>query len=133
MTVSTLGSRAAIAACLILLLPTIAFGQQRRGQGRDMDAVIVELTEKLELTEEQAGEIRELLEGQRQESRKLMEEARASGQGRAGMAGMRERMSEIRDATSAKVKEILTPEQAALYEELQAEQRERRPRGPGGP
>lgn len=133
MNVRTIGPRAAMAACLVLLLPTIAFGQQRRGPERDMDAVIVELTEKLELTEQQAGEIRELLEAQRQESRELIEEARSSGQGRAGMAGMRERMSEIRDATSTAVKEILTAEQAVLYEELQAEQRERRPRGPGGP
>lgn len=131
MTVRRFGSRALMGVCLLLLLPAVAVGQQRRGP--DMDTVITELTEKLELTEEQAGEIRELLEVQRQESRKLIEEARASGEGRAGMAGMRERMREIRDATSTAVKEILTAEQVVVYEALQAEQRGRRPRGAGGP
>jgi Spy/CpxP family protein refolding chaperone len=98
-----------------------------------MDAVMVELTEQLELTDEQAGEIRELLETQRVRSRELLEAARASGEGRSGMAGMREKMAEIREATSAAVNRILSAEQAALYEELQAEQRERRRGGPGGP
>lgn len=119
---------------MILLLPTMALAQQGRGGPPDMDAVMAELTRELELTEEQAGAVRELLETQNAESRKLMEEARASGQGREGMAGMRERMVEIREATSLEVKKILTAEQAARYEALQAERMERRRGGgPGGP
>ncbi|NUQ77018.1 MAG: hypothetical protein HUU21_26080 [Polyangiaceae bacterium] len=37
----------------------------------------------------------------------------------------------LRDETSARVKEILTPEQRARHEELEAERRRRSPRGPG--
>lgn len=98
-----------------------------------MDEVMAELTQELELSSEQSGAIRVLLEAQNAESRKLLEEARASGQGREGMAGMRERMTEIREATNAQVRKVLTEEQAARYEALQAERMERRPPGPGGP
>ena len=122
-----------MALCMVLVLPTLALAQQRRGGPPDMDAVMAELTQELELSSEQAGAIRELLEAQNTESRKLMEEARASGRGREAMAGMRERMTEIREATNAEVRKVLTEEQAARYEALQAERMERRRRGPGGP
>ena len=128
MTLGTLFSRTAMVACMLLLLPALALGQQRGGGPPDLDVVMAELTEKLELTDEQAVEIRELLEIQTTESRTLIEEARASGQGRAGMAGMRERMVALREETDVAVEAILSEEQAVVYHELQVERAEERQR-----
>lgn len=95
---------------------------------------MVELTEQLELNAEQAGQIRDLLDAQNEQSRELIEQARASGQGRSAFGAMRERMMELREGTDAKIKEILSAEQMARYEEIVAKQRteRRRRRGSGG-
>jgi len=119
--------RGAIIALMIVSLPTLAFAQQRRGP--DLDATMVELTEQLELDEGQASQIRELLAAQQEEARKMIEEARASGQGRSAMSGMRERMMGMREATDTTIKAILSAEQTVKYEEMlatrTAERRER--------
>lgn len=130
-------TRGALTALMIAALPALAFAQQRRGP--DLDATMVELTEQLELDETQAGQIRELLAAQQEEARKMIEEARASGQGRSAMSGMRDRMMGMRETTDTAIKVILTDEQTVTYEEIlverDAERRERQggQRGPGGP
>jgi hypothetical protein len=111
--------RFAISALLVGALPGLALAQQRRGP--DLDDTMAELTEKLELDEGQATQIRELLLVQNEESRRMMEEARASGQGRSAFGAMRERMQEMRQATDTKIKALLTETQAARYEEILAE------------
>ncbi len=51
--------RAAIGALLIVSVPGMATAQQRpEGRGRDLDQTMLELTEQLELSEQQAGQIR---------------------------------------------------------------------------
>ncbi|MEE8487071.1 MAG: hypothetical protein V3S56_02795 [Gemmatimonadota bacterium] len=119
--------RGAIIALMIVSLPTLAFAQQRRGP--DLDATMVELTEQLELDEGQASQIREFLAAQQEEARKMIEEARASGQGRSAMSGMRERMMGMRESTDTAIKAILSAEQTVKYEEMlatrTAERRER--------
>ncbi len=119
--------RGAIIALMIVSLPTLAFAQQRRGP--DLDATMVELTEQLELDEDQTSQIRELLAAQQEEARKMIEEARASGQGRSAMSGMRERMMGMRESTDTAIKAILSAEQTVKYEEMlatrTAERRER--------
>ena len=139
---TSMSMRVGIAALLIALLPGMAAAQQRSaGRGQDLDQTMVELTEQLELNEEQAGQIRKVLGEQNAASRKLIEEARASGQGRAAFGAMRERMEELREDAHAKIEDVLSVEQMARYEEFvtkreQDRQRQRGQRGqrrpPGG-
>lgn len=78
-------------------------------------------------SEEQAAKIREILKDQMEQQKALRQNADLPPDQR------RSKMSEIRAATTAKIKAILTPEQFAKYEKLQEERRGRGPGGPGGP
>jgi len=110
----------------------MAIAQQRpEGRGQDLDQTMVELTEQLELNEQQAVQIRDLLAEQNEQSRKMIEEARASGQGRSAFGAMRERIGELREGTHARIKEILSAEQMAGYEEFVAKREANRPRRRG--
>ena len=125
-------TRVAIGALLILALPGMAAAQQRpEGRGQDLDQTMEELTEQLELDEQQAGQIRLILAEQNEQSRKMIEEARASGQGRSAFGAMRERMGELREGTHARIKEILSAEQMVGYEEFVAKREANRPRRRG--
>jgi len=113
--------RVAIAGLLIAILPGMVDAQQRSARpGQDLDQTMVDLTEQLELNEDQASQIRELLSAQNAKSRKMIEEMRASGEGRAGMGAMRERMMEMREGTDAKIEKILSAEQMSKNEEIVA-------------
>ena len=129
--------RVGIAALLFVAMPGMAHAQQRGGgPGQNFDETMSELTEQLDLDDDQASQIRELLGAQNEASRKMIAEMRASGEGRAGMGAMRERMGEMRDATHEKMKGILSAEQMAKYEELvtkREEERSRRQRQGGPP
>lgn len=131
---SSMPMRAAIAALLVVALPGSALAQQRPERpGRNLDGMMVGLTEQLELSEEQVTQIRELLTRQNEQSREMIQEARASGQGRSAFVAMRERMTELREGTDANIKTILSVEQVARYEEIITSRRANRPprRGPG--
>lgn len=129
--------RGAVVALLIASLPGMAAAQQRRGgaPGQNLDETMVELTDQLNLDEEQAGQIRSLLGKQNAASREMIEEARASGQGRSAFGAMRERMVELREGTNTEIRSILSAEQLALYEEFIVQREKNRPprRGQGGP
>lgn len=78
-------------------------------------------------SEDQAAKIRDILRDQMDQQRALRQNADLTPEQR------RAKMSEIRSATTAKIKGILTPDQFAKYEKLQEERRGRGPGGPGGP
>lgn len=127
--------RRAIAVVLMASFPGMAVAQQRPERpGQNLDETMIALTEQLELDVEQAGQIRVLLAAQNEQSRKMIEEARASGQGRAAFGAMRERMGEMREGTDARIKHILSAEQMARYEELVTKREQNRPQrgGQGG-
>ncbi|TFG65547.1 MAG: hypothetical protein E4H28_03960, partial [Gemmatimonadales bacterium] len=91
-------TRAATAAALLIAaLPGLVHAQQGRGglPGQDLEGTMAELTEELDLNEDQASQVRGLLAAQNEASSKMIEEARASGQGRAAFGAMRERMMEL--------------------------------------
>jgi Spy/CpxP family protein refolding chaperone len=68
-------------------------------------------------SEDQATKIREILKDQMDQQRTLRQNADLTPEQR------RSKMSEIRAATTAKIKGILTPDQFAKYEKLQEERR----------
>lgn len=97
--------------------------QQRRGgggMGMNLDEQMAQLTEVLELDEEQAVSVRAVLEAQMER----MQEMRASAGG--DREAMRAAMMEAREETNAQLAEILTREQMEKYTELMAQRR----RGP---
>jgi hypothetical protein len=119
---------------LLVALPSAVAAQQgRRDAGPALDATMTELTERLALSESQAPQIRALLETQNERSRAMIEEARGSGEGRGAMAGMRERMREIREYTQAEIRGLLDEKQLAAYEEYLSSRPERGRRGAGPP
>lgn len=117
---------------LLLCAASTAQGQQRTAAARDaaLDAAMAEMSQRLDLTESQAEEIRRILVSQNEKSRALLEEARASGRGRAAMGAMREEMRAIRAESDEQIVAILTEDQAAEFLGMREERAERRPRGP---
>ena len=83
------------------------------GQRGDM---LKKMAEELSLTDDQKAKLQEVFKAQREAMKDLSPEER------------REKMKESREATNAKVKEILTAEQYAKWEKIRDE---RRPGGPG--
>jgi len=78
-------------------------------------------------SEDQIAKIRDILRDQMDQQRALRQSADLTPEQR------RSKMSEIRTATTAKIKGILTPDQFAKFEKMQEERRGRGPGGPGGP
>ena len=114
---------------------------QRRGpqdMGAQVDSIMGVYAERLQLTSEQEGEIRGILEGQGARAREMMESAR--GQGREAMMEVREKMGQLQNETSEQVEAVLTEDQIPQYREIQAElqeqrrsrMRQRRPERPEG-
>ncbi len=103
---------------------------QRQGPGGgqmsmmlDIDERMETLTEQLSLTEEQVTKVRKILEEQLEAATALMSQMRSGGGGRGAM---RERMMTLRERTTAAMKEALTEDQMAKYEEIVAQERSRR-------
>jgi hypothetical protein len=115
--------------------PTSLAAQGRSPEDAEsaLSETMTELTERLELTSDQATEMRPLLETQNTRSRAMMTEARESGQGRAAMSGMRERMQELRTQTHEEISALLDETQKAEYEKYLAERPVRGRRGGRGP
>jgi len=108
---------------ILFLLVTFSCSQEQ-GQGRRFspEDQLKNLTEKLELTEEQADSIKSILKIQREE----MQEMRDSFEGER--YEMRDAMMEFREETDKKINKILSNEQKGKYQEMQEERRERRQR-----
>ncbi|MCB0283433.1 MAG: hypothetical protein KDF60_12695 [Calditrichaeota bacterium] len=89
-----------------------------------IDDQIKDLKQKLELSDQQADQIRTILEEQRDQFEKLREEAGGD------RSQMRERFMQVREETDSKIKDILDDDQKEKYGQIQEERRERmrRPR-----
>ena len=84
-----------------------------------------QIAKDLNLTDDQKTKLKAAMEDQQAKMKALREDTSLSQEDR------RAKMKEIRDAMQAKIKEILTPEQLAKWQE-QMKQRGRPPGGPGG-
>ncbi len=121
--------RKTIGALALIMVGSAAAGplqaQGRRG-GPDLDEQMTALTEQLELNEEQAAEVRKILEVQ---GEKRQEAFQGAGGDRSAMRGI---MQEIQEETSLMLAEVLSEDQMATYEEILAERRQRRGPPPFG-
>jgi Spy/CpxP family protein refolding chaperone len=119
------GGFAVILALGALALPLQA--QQRgpgpgRGMGPDLDRQMAELTEVLDLTDEQAVEVRAVLEVQAEKRREMFAEGP-----RGDREAMRAAMTELQEQTELQLAEILSEEQMEKYRAHVAERMRRPP------
>lgn len=95
-----------------------------------VDRQMEELKESLQLTDEQEKQVREIIVA----GFETMRDAREGMQdGNGDFEAMREKMQAMREEQNQKIKAVLSEEQFAKYEQIQAERRERmRQNGFGG-
>ena len=95
-----------------------AVGLAWAGHGQKMDVAshVVKLKAELKLTDQQAEKVQVVLEDIHQ--RKMAAKQKAGGQ---ESAAFREQYKKLMEERDARLKEILTPEQFARYQQLQAE------------
>lgn len=106
-----------LVAALIILCQA-AWAQDGPKPNKKKENRIEMLDQKLELTEAQRSEIENLFASEKEQMKLLKEEIRTN----------RDSMRAIHDETHAQIKAILTPEQAAKFEEMKAERPDRGPR-----
>lgn len=90
------------------------------------DRQVEQMKKTLDLSNEQADELHEIMLEGFENMRKMREEMQDQG---GGFEGMREQFREMREAQDQKIKAILTDEQWEKYEAFQEEMRERRREG----
>ena len=95
-----------------------------------VDRQMEELKEGLQLSDEQEKQVREIITAGFETMRQAREEMQDGGGDREAM---REKMQAMREEQTQKIKAVLSEEQFAKYEQIQAERRERmRQNGFGG-
>jgi hypothetical protein len=134
---------ASISALLLILLAAPAWSQEppererHQGRGRyggppDMDQVMERLTQDLELTEEQAAEVRPILEDQRQAMQALRDEFGPPGD-EVDRDAMRERVREIAGEVDERLAQVLDETQMEQYRKIRHHQMRGRRHGGRGP
>lgn len=94
-----------------------------------IDRQMEELKEGLQLSEDQEKQVREILTAGSESMRKIREEMQG---GEGDRDAMREKMGKMREEQTEKLKTVLSGEQFAKYEQIQAERRERMRQNGGG-
>ena len=90
--------------------------QKAEGRGRpSLEARLNQLSEALKLTDEQKTKLEPILKEEGEKLRAIFADTNSSREEKG------KKMQDIRKDLSAKVKAVLTPEQAEKYEKIQAE------------
>lgn len=85
----------------------------------DVDTQLQRLSKKLRLTDEQKPQVKKILEDQRDQMQKVMQEP-------SGARGeTRQKMGEIHENASSKIRALLTDAQKSKYDKLEAQRQER--------
>lgn len=85
----------------------------------DVDTQVQRLSKKLKLTDEQKPQVKTILEEQRDQMQKEMQES--SGD----RGAKRDKMREIHENSSSKIRALLTDDQKAKYDKFEAQRKER--------
>jgi Spy/CpxP family protein refolding chaperone len=101
-------------------------GRPERGQRMDpqqrLERRLSMMTEKLQLSQSQATQIREILTKENEQMRGLWEKA----QGGADRESLRPQMQSIREGTEKQIDAVLTEQQRTTYRELREQMRKER-------
>jgi len=110
----------------LALWPTDLVAQRRAPAGMAVptDSVIDSYKARLNLNDEQATAIRQILEVQSQTGQEMFEAVR--GQGREAMMEMRPKMEQLQTETNEQIEGVLEEDQIPEYRKIQAEIREQR-------
>ncbi|KAF0175960.1 MAG: hypothetical protein FD161_3139 [Limisphaerales bacterium] len=96
--------------------PSTQAQEKKEGRGRQtVEERMKQLSEALKLTDEQKAKLEPILKEEGEKLRAIFGDANASREEKG------KKMQEARKDIAAKVKAVLTPEQAEKYEKLQAE------------
>lgn len=130
--ITRLAFGAVLAAGLVLAPEARAQSEQQgrarpeRGQRMDpaqrIERRVGMMTERLQLSAQQATQIRQILTQESEQMRALREK----GQGSADREALRPQMQSIRDGTDKKIDAVLTEAQRKTYGELREQMRQRR-------
>lgn len=106
----------ALALGLALTFATSSQAQEKKREGRQSpEERMKQLSEALKLTDEQKAKLGPILKEEGEKLRAIFGDANASREEKG------KKMQEARKDIAAKVKAVLTPEQAEKYDKLQAE------------
>lgn len=121
---------ALLAILAVALTSTPAWAQQGGFGGRRMlspDERLAQLTEQLDLTDEQAAQMKPIIDAQSKKQQELFESAGGD------RATMRAEMTKLMEETDKQYAEVLTEEQMSKYREMRQERmRQGRPPPPQG-
>ena len=130
--ITSLAFGAVLAAGLVLAPQAGAQSEQQgrpdRGRGERMDPAqrierrVSTLTERLQLSQQQATQIRQILTDESTQMRALFEKAQAG----ADRESLRPQMQSLREGTEKKIDAVLNAQQRATYAQLREEMRKRR-------
>ena len=126
---STLKKLSLALLALALLAPATMFaqppgpgGDQRGGGRRHMPSVddqLDELSSKLKLTDAQKPQVKAILQDQRDQMKQVMDNSSGSREDN------RSKMREIHEASVGKIRDLLTDDQKAKFDKMQAEHQKR--------
>ena len=91
--------------------------------GKAPDQIILEMKERLNLTEEQAVQFHPIMEESIEKRHALVQNYR--GKGLRGMRSLRNEMQELREKTEKQLETILTETQMEEFRKMQDEQRKK--------
>lgn len=130
--ITKLAFGAALAAALVLAPEAGAQseqqGRERPERGQRMDPAqrverrVTMMTERLQLSQPQATQIRQILTQESEQMRAIFEK----GQNGADREALRPEMKSVREGTEKKIDAVLTESQRKTYAELREQMRQRR-------
>ena len=125
--------RAAMLTLLTVVMTGSVFGQGRQRmsaeeQKQAFESNFVELVASLELSEEAAAGVKDVLWAQQEKRTELFASLRASG----SREGMREKMGALQEETLTALADLMTADQLEKYQEIQESQRQNRGQRGGG-
>ena len=125
--------RAAMLTLVTVVMAGSVFGQGRQRlsaeeQKEAFESTFVELVASLELSEEAAPGVKEVLWAQQEKRTELF----ASAQGSGSREGMREKMGAMQEETLTALADLLSADQLEKYQEIQESQRRNRGQRGGG-
>ena len=109
---------------------TMAMGQRPFGPGQapegNFEDQLSELRERLALTDEQAEQVRPILEESREKMLALRDKFQGQGRSRSNMQSFRAEIEKLTKETEGKLEMVLTDEQMKEYKEIQEARRDAR-------
>ena len=117
---------------LSLILALTAYAQRPVESLEGVNELFDQFTERLALSEQQAEQIRPILQESRENQRMLRDKYQEESSSPSIMQSFRKEREELRQETEERLAAILSQEQMTEYEKIENEEREKMRQGYGG-